>query len=66
MRAHDLRHAAASAMLARGVPVRVVMDILGHTNVQTTIGTYQHALPELAAEAARRMDAFLDEGSATA
>jgi len=27
---HDLRHSAASLMLAQGVPLRVVMEVLGH------------------------------------
>jgi site-specific recombinase XerD len=36
MRYHDLRHGAASLMVAQGVPARVVMDILGHADIATT------------------------------
>ena len=59
MRVHDLRHAAASAMLAAGVPIRTVADTLGHADVRTTLGIYAHTVPELAREAAKRMDAYL-------
>ncbi|MER7586742.1 tyrosine-type recombinase/integrase [Micromonospora sp. NPDC127501] len=32
VRLHDLRHTAASVLLAQGVPARVVMEILGHSH----------------------------------
>jgi integrase len=46
-RFHDLRHSAATLLLVQGVPARVVMDILGHSQIQVTLGTYSHVLPEL-------------------
>ncbi|HZU60733.1 MAG TPA: site-specific integrase [Solirubrobacteraceae bacterium] len=58
-RFHDLRHSAATTMLVLGVPARVVMEILGHANVSTTLGIYAHVVPELQREAADRIDAFL-------
>jgi integrase len=39
-RAHDLRHTAATLMLSRGVPVKVVSEMLGHANVSTTLSIY--------------------------
>jgi site-specific recombinase XerD len=39
-------------MLTMGVPARVVMDTLGHSQISLTLGTYSHVAPELAAEAA--------------
>jgi integrase len=33
IRFHDLRHNAASLMLAQGVPLRVVMEVLGHSSI---------------------------------
>lgn len=33
IRFHDLRHSAASLMLAQGVPLRVVMEVLGHSSI---------------------------------
>lgn len=58
-RFHDLRHAAASYMLAAGVSARVVMETLGHSEISLTLNTYSHVLPGLGRDAADRMDALL-------
>ena len=47
MRLHDLRHTAASLMLEQGVAARVVMEILGHSQISVTMNTYTHVDPEL-------------------
>lgn len=54
-RLHDARHTAATLLLAQGVPARVAMQILGHSQINLTLGTYSHVVPELAHEAADRM-----------
>ena len=54
-RLHDARHTAATLLLQQGVPARVVMDILGHSQISLTLGTYSHVVSELAQEAAERM-----------
>lgn len=33
---HDLRHSAATYMLASGTPINVVQAVLGHSSVTTT------------------------------
>ena len=38
-----------------GVPARVVMQILGHSQIGLTLGTYSHVVPELATDAADKM-----------
>ena len=53
---HDARHTAATLLLIQGVPARVVMQILGHSQITLTLGTYSHVVPELAHDAARRMN----------
>ena len=58
-RFHDLRHACASLLLAQGVPARVVMETLGHSEISLTLNTYSHAMPSLGREAADRMDQLL-------
>ena len=58
-RFHDLRHAAASYMLAAGVPARVVMETLGHSEISLTLNTYSHVLPGLGRDAADRMETLL-------
>lgn len=59
IRVHDLRHTAASLLLAQGVPARVVMEILGHSQIDITLNTYSHVTPPVAREAADRMGAAL-------
>lgn len=61
-RFHDLRHACASLLLAQGVPARVVMETLGHSEISLTLNTYSHVLPSLGREAAERMDDALGAG----
>lgn len=36
IRFHDLRHSAASLMLAQGIPLRSIQDILGHSSIALT------------------------------
>jgi integrase len=58
-RFHDLRHGAASYLLAAGVPLRVVQEMLGHSQISTTADIYAHVLPELQRDAAERMGDLL-------
>ena len=58
-RPHAARHTAATLLLQQGVPARVAMQILGHSQISLTLGTYSHVVPELAQEAAERMDRVL-------
>ena len=46
VRLHDLRHAAATQLLAAGVSVRDVAGRLGHTQPSTTLNVYGAWLPE--------------------
>ncbi|WP_175280143.1 tyrosine-type recombinase/integrase [Prescottella equi] len=59
IRLHDLRHTHATALLGDGVPVKVVSERLGHTDVMTTLRTYQHVLPGMQADAANAFAALL-------
>ncbi len=52
IRFHDLRHTCASLLLAQGVPARVVMDILGHSQIAVTMDLYSHVMPTALREAA--------------
>ncbi|WP_239382131.1 site-specific integrase, partial [Frankia sp. CIT1] len=46
VRLHDLRHAFATLLVAEGVPMRVIMELLGHSTINLTMNTYAHVLPE--------------------
>lgn len=59
VRLHDARHTAATLLLAEGVHARVVMELLGHSQMRTTTDIYSHVLPALAKDAADRMNAVL-------
>jgi integrase len=59
LRVHDLRHTCASLLLAQGVAPRVVMEILGHSQIAVTMNIYSHVLPAVEREAADRMNAAL-------
>lgn len=58
-RLHDARHTAATLLMQQGVPARVAMQILGHSQISLTLGTYSHVVPELAEDAAERMERAL-------
>ncbi len=55
MRYHDLRHGAASLMAAQGVPARVAMELLGHSQIATTMNVYTHVTPQDQREASARV-----------
>jgi len=55
MRYHDLRHGCVSLMAAQGIPARVCMELLGHSQISTTMNVYAHVAPELGRDAADRM-----------
>jgi len=59
IRLHDTRHTAASLMLASGVPVKVVAEMLGHASPTITLAVYAHVLPGMASEAGAALSASL-------
>jgi integrase len=59
-RFHDLRHTAATLLLAMGVDPRTIMATLGHSQISLTMNTYTHVLPALQADAAAKMNAILE------
>jgi integrase len=57
VRLHDLRHAAASALLAEGVNMEVTSKLLRHSRLATTADIYSHLLESVRTESADVMDA---------
>ena len=55
-RLHDLRHSAATLLLCRGVPVKVVSEMLGHADISITLSIYAHVLPDMQDGAADAVD----------
>jgi integrase len=48
-RFHDLRHSYAAMLIAEGAHPRAIMERLGHSTIQVTLGTYGHLFPNLEA-----------------
>ncbi|HLG66561.1 MAG TPA: tyrosine-type recombinase/integrase [Acidimicrobiales bacterium] len=61
VRLHDLRHFAATRLLAAGVPVRTVSGRLGHSNAAMTLDVYAHFVEESDREAAATLGALLQD-----
>lgn len=58
-RFHDLRHAAATFLLAQGFTLEDVKNLLGHSSIVLTSNTYGHVLEQRQREVAGAMDAVL-------
>jgi len=61
MRLHDLRHFAATRLIAEGVPVRTVSGRLGHANPSTTLSVYSHFVEASDQDAAGIMGRIMAE-----
>ena len=45
IRIHDFRHSHASLLLSSGVPITVISQRLGHSDINMTLNTYSHLIP---------------------
>ena len=54
---YTARHTAASRMIAAGIDLTVVAEILGHADIRTLIRVYAHALEERKRAASGRLEA---------
>jgi integrase len=59
IRFHDLRHGAATMLLAAGVSDKFVSEVLGHASSAFTKDVYAVVAEEMAADATRRIAAFI-------
>jgi len=57
---HSLRHSCATLLLAQGVPMYVVKEILGHSQISTTM-RYTHPTPDTMRDATAEMDTLFPE-----
>ena len=58
-RFHDLRHAAATFLLAQGFTLEDVKNLLGHSSIMLTSNTYGHVLEQRQLQVAQGLDAVL-------
>lgn len=59
IRFHDLRHGAATMLIAAGVDDKFVSEVLGHASVAFTKDVYAVVAEELAEDATRKISAFI-------
>ncbi|MHB6909032.1 tyrosine-type recombinase/integrase [Streptomyces sp. DB-54] len=59
IRLHDARHGCATLLTAAGVPPRVLMEILGHSQISMTMDVYTHVAQDTQREAISNMDRLL-------
>ena len=57
VRIHDLRHTAASLLIAQGAHPKAVQAHLGHSSIQVTMDRYGHLFPGDAEGLAEKLDA---------
>ncbi len=60
-RPHEMRHSAASLLLAQGVPLRTISDVLGHSSIQITSDVYAHMATMAHADVLNRLSSSITE-----
>ncbi|GKQ38507.1 hypothetical protein ALMP_50380 [Streptomyces sp. A012304] len=58
IRLHDARHGTATLLTAAGVAPRVVMEILGHSQISITMDVYTHVVQDTQRGAMSHMDGY--------
>jgi integrase len=61
IRLHHLRHTHATLLLAKGVPVKVVSERLGHASATITLQVYAHVMPGNQQDAAELFARLVEE-----
>ena len=55
IRFHDLRHSHVTLLINAKVPIKVISERVGHSNVNTTLNIYSHTLKEMDQEASEKI-----------
>jgi len=56
---HDLRHSAASLLIAQGVPLKEISESLGHSSIRVTADVYGHLMEPARIAVAEAMQAAI-------
>ncbi len=60
IRFHDTRHTHATMLIAQNVNVKLIAERLGHDDIQTTLNTYSHVLPNMQRTVSDKLDEILE------
>lgn len=55
---HNLRHTFATRLCESGMNIKMIQDILGHTDISTTMDIYTHVTQEMRADAKECMEMY--------
>ena len=53
---HSLRHTFVSMLLAKGVDIKIISELVGHEKVSTTYDIYAHLIPEQKQQSVNLLD----------
>jgi integrase len=56
-----MQHARPLLLLAMGVHVKIVAEMLGHSQVSLCLDTYSHVLPSIQEEAVNKLNTLLSK-----
>ncbi|WMX58057.1 tyrosine-type recombinase/integrase [Peribacillus sp. R9-11] len=59
IRFHDLRHTHATLLIEQNINVKLIADRLGHTDIETTLNTYSHVLPNMQRSVSDKLDEII-------
>ncbi|WP_195251743.1 tyrosine-type recombinase/integrase [Romboutsia sp. 1001713B170207_170306_H8] len=59
IRFHDLRHSHVTLLINSKVPIKVISERVGHSNINTTLNIYSHVLKEMDKEASDKISESL-------
>lgn len=59
-RVHDLRHTAATVMIASGADIKSVQDFMGHATASFTLNVYAHTSEKMMKDTAARTQQYYD------
>lgn len=63
LRPHDLRHTAIALAIQANWHPRKIQEMLGHSSIEVTPGTYGHLFDSLHSEGVDRLDAIYAEAA---
>ena len=65
LRPHDLRHTAVALAIEAGWHPKKIQEMLGHSSIEVTLGTYGHLFSTLHSEGADQLDALYRAAATT-